>query len=44
MKLNKIYRCGGNMIGHGHRCAIIGLENSNRYVVQDDHVCDRWER
>ncbi len=34
---------GGNSIGHGYRCPVIGLENSNRYVVQDDHVCDGWE-
>ena len=34
---------GGNAIGHGWRCKPIGLEMSRRYVVQDDHVCDKWE-
>ena len=32
----------GKAIGHGHRCSIIGLENSNRYAIQDDNVCDGW--
>ena len=34
----------GKAIGHGHRCVIIGLEMSRRYVVEDDHVCDGWEK
>ena len=32
----------GKAIGYGHRCSIIGLENSNRYAIQDDNVCDGW--
>ena len=32
----------GYPLGHGWRCKPIGLEMSNRYVIQDDHVCDRW--
>ena len=42
-QLIEIRGIGGNSIGHGYRCPVIGLENSNRYVVQDDHVCDGWE-
>ena len=34
---------GGNSIGHGQRCAVLGLENSNRYAIADDHVCNAWE-
>lgn len=34
----------GHPMGHGHRCKPIGLEMSRRYVVQDDHVCDQWEK
>lgn len=34
---------GGNPIGHGQRCAVLGLENSNRYAIADDHVCNAWE-
>lgn len=31
-------------MGHGWRCEILGLENSRRYAIEDDHVCDRWEK
>ena len=35
---------GGQAMGHGFRCAPVGLENSNKYAIADDHVCDRWEK
>ncbi len=41
-KLVPIYRIGGELHKHDYRCEIIGLHNSIRYAVRDDHVCDRF--
>lgn len=41
-RLIELYTIGGNPMGHGYRCEIMGLENSRRYVVEDDHVCNGW--
>ena len=26
------------------RCEVIGLDNSNKYGIRNDHVCDNYER
>ena len=43
-KLIEIHGIGGNSMGHGYRCDILGLENSNRYAVSDNDVCNAWEK
>jgi len=40
----ELHGIGGQAIGHGFRCAPVGLESSNKYAIADDHVCDRWEK
>lgn len=34
----------GYPLGHGYRCPAIGLEMSRRYVVEADHVCEKWTK
>lgn len=41
-KLVPIYFIGGKLNKHDYRCAIIGLENSIRYAVREDCVCDKF--
>jgi hypothetical protein len=36
----QIYGCDGEALSHDYRCEIIGLENSRRYAIAADHVCD----
>lgn len=30
----------GGVVRHDWRCEVVGLENSRRYGIADDHVCD----
>lgn len=40
-KWTPVHAIGGQVLRHDWRCEIIGLQNSRRCGVRDDHVCDR---
>lgn len=42
-RLTDIYSCDGNMLHQDYRCKPVGLENSRRYSIAADHVCDAFE-
>lgn len=38
-----IYACsGGEVVGQGWRCKVIGVQNSRKYSVAEDHICDHF--
>lgn len=38
-----IYGCDGNLLHHDYRCEIIGFQNSRKYSIGDDYVCDNFK-
>ena len=41
-KNHPIYRIGGELKGYEPRCYQLGLNNSIRYAVRKDFVCNMW--
>lgn len=41
--LVEIKDMNGTYLGHGYRCAILGLESNRRYTVEDAYVCNLFE-
>jgi len=35
---------GGAVLRHEWRCLVIGPESSRRYSIQDNHVCNGYEK
>jgi hypothetical protein len=38
----QIFGIGGGYLYHDYRCEVIGFDNSRRYSIAADHVCDRF--